>query len=128
MLARHISSRISAQNDMVRAEDRIGYQPPNEYTRVQRLIRSIESTDIRIVSALTTILGDTVKMGNFEQAADFLLLTDPMRKNDTPDNKHRISAVNGEGSDDNNKANNYKKFKRVDKGSSGVELRYHAFK
>ena len=51
-----------------------------------------------------------------------------MRKNDTPDNEHRISAVNDEGSDNNNKANNYKGFKRVDKGSSGVELRYHAFK
>ena len=113
---------------MARAEDHIGYQPPNEYTRVQRLIKSIESTDIRIVSALTTILGDTVKRGNFEQAADFLLLAAPMRKNDTPDNEHRISAVNDEGSDENNKANNYKGFKRVDKGSSGVELRYHAFK
>ena len=51
-----------------------------------------------------------------------------MRKNDTPDNEHRISAVNYEGSDDNNKANSFKGFKRVDKGSSGVELRYHAFK
>ena len=75
-----------------------------------------------------TILGYTVKRGDFEQAADFLLLVAPMRKNDTPDNEHRISAVNDEGSDDNNKANNYKGFKRVHKGSSGVELRYHAFK
>ena len=51
-----------------------------------------------------------------------------MRKNDTSDNEHRISAVNDEGSDNNNKANSYKGFKRADKGSSGVELRYHAFK
>ena len=113
---------------MVRAEDYIGYQPPNEYTQLQRLIKSIESTDIRIVLAITTILGDTVKRGNFEQAADFILLAAPMRKNDTSDNEHRISAVNDEGSDDNNKSNNYKVFKRVYKGSSGVELRYHAFK
>ena len=98
-LARHISSHRSSQNDMVRAEDHIGYQPPNEYTRVQRLIKSIESTDIRIVSAITTILGDTVKRGKFEQAADFLLLAAPMRKNDTSDNEHRISAVNDEVSE-----------------------------
>ena len=91
-------------------------------------MKSTESTDIRIFSALTTILGDTVKRVNFEQAADFLLLAAPMHKNDTPDNEHRISAVNDEGSDDNNKDNSYKGFKRVDKGSSGVELRYHAFK
>ena len=51
-----------------------------------------------------------------------------MSKNYTPYNEHRISAVNDEGSDDNNKANNYKGFKRVDKDSSGVELRYHTFK
>ena len=73
-------------------------------------------------------MGDTVKRVNFEQAADFLLLAAPMHKNDTPDNEHRISAVYDEGSDDNNKANNYKGFKRVYKGSSGLELRYHAFK
>ena len=51
-----------------------------------------------------------------------------MSKNDTPDNEHRISAVNDEGSGDNNKANNDKIFKKVDKGSSWVELRYNAFK
>ena len=28
-LARHISSHRSAQNDMAREEDHIGYQPPN---------------------------------------------------------------------------------------------------
>ena len=39
-----------------------------------------------------------------------------------------IPPTQNQGSDDNNKANNYKGFKRVDKGSSGVELRYHAFK
>ena len=113
---------------MLRAEDHIGYQPPNEYTRVQRLIKSIESTDIRIVSVITTILGDTVKRGNFEQAAKFLLLAAPMCKNDKSDNEHFISAVNYEGSDDNKQASGYKGFKRVDKGSSGVELRYHSFK
>ena len=74
------------------------------------------------------ILGDTVKRRKFEQAADFLLLAAPMRKNYTSDNEHHISAVNDEGYDNNNKANNYKGFKRVDKGASGVELRYHAFK
>ena len=69
-----------------------------------------------------------MKRGNFEQSADLLLLASPMRKNDTSDNKHRISAVNDEGSDNNKKASGYKVFKRVDEGSSGVELKYHAFK
>ena len=47
-----------------------------------------------------------------------------MRKNDTSDNEHRISAVNDEGSDDNKQASGYKGFKRAYKGSSGVELSY----
>ena len=51
-----------------------------------------------------------------------------MRKNDTSENEHLISAVNDEGSDDNNKANSYKGFKIMNKSLSGVELRYHAFK
>ena len=58
----------------------------------------------------------------------FFFLQPQCVKNDTPDNEHRISAVNDEGSDDNNKDNSYKGFKRVDKGSSGAELRYHTFK
>ena len=75
---------------MVISEDHIGYQPPNEYTRVQHLIKSIKSTDIRIVSAITNILGDTVKRGNFKHAAEFLLLAAPIRKNDTSDNEHHF--------------------------------------
>ena len=73
-------------------------------------------------------MGDTVKRGNFEQAADFLLLAALMRKIDTPDNEHHISAVNDEGSYKNKQASGYNVFKRVDKSSSGEELRYHAFK
>ena len=113
---------------MMRAEDHIGYQPPNEYTRFHCLLNSIKSTDIRIVSAITTIIGYTIKRGNFEQAEDFLLLADPVRKNDTSENEHQISAVNDEGSDGNKKYSGYKGFKNVDKGSSGVELRYYLFK
>ena len=102
---------------MVRSEDHIGYQPLNEYTRVQRLLKSIESSYIRIVSDTTTILGDTVKRGNSEHAADLLLLSAPTRKNYTSDNEHRISAVNEEGSDYNKQDSGYKRFKKVDKGS-----------
>ena len=73
-------------------------------------------------------MGDTVKRGNFKQASDFLLLAAPIRKNDTSKNEHRISSVNDKVSDDNKQASGYKGFKKVDKGSSGVELRYYSFK
>ena len=94
MLARQISLHRSSHNEMVRAKDHIGYQPPNEYTRVQRQIKSIESTDIRILSDTTTILGDNTKKGNFEQAAEFLLLAASIRINDMSNNEHHISALN----------------------------------
>ena len=113
---------------MVTVEDHIGYQPPNKYNRCQRLIKSIKSTDIRIFSAITIILGDTVKRGNLEPDADLLLLAAPIRKNDTSDNEHRISAVNDKGSDNNKQTSGSKGFKKVDKGSHEVELRYHSLK
>ena len=34
-----------------------------------------------------------------------------MRKNDTSENEHRITAVNDEGSEDNEQASSYKGFK-----------------
>ena len=36
--------------------------------------------------------------------------------------------MNDEGYDDNKQDSGYKGFKKVDKGSSGVELRYYSFK
>ena len=70
-------------------------------------------------------MGNTYKRGKFEQAADFLLLAAPVLKNDTSDNKHRMSDVNDEGSDENKQNSGHKRFKKVDKGLSGVELRYY---
>ena len=63
---------------------------------------------------------DNVKRGNFKQAEDFLLLADPINKNDTSETEHHISSVNDKGSDNNKQASGYNGFKKVDKGSSGV--------
>ena len=95
---------------MVRAEDHIGYQPSNEHTRFQHLLKSINYTYIRIVSAITTFLGDNIKRGNFEQASDFILLATSVRKNDTSDNKHHILVVNDKGYDNNKQASGNKGF------------------
>ena len=73
-------------------------------------------------------MGDTVKRGNLEQSAYLLLLAAPIRKNDTSDNEHRISALNDEGYDDNKKSSGYKRYNKVDKVSFGVELRYYSLK
>ena len=58
---RHIDAHRSADNDMIRVSNHIQYEPPNNHNRVQRLINIIQSSDIRVVSAVTTILNDNIK-------------------------------------------------------------------
>ena len=114
-LERHIVSHRAAHNDMVRASESTPYQPPNNHTRVQRLLNSIVSTDIKVVSAVTTILVDSGKRDDFEEAADFLLLAAPIPVQEMNLN-HTVSGV----SEGNNSG-----FEIQEVGSSGVELRYY---
>ena len=115
-LARHIAIHRSAQNEMVQCQDAIGYQAPNEYTRVGRLLQSIVSSDLRVVSAKTTILADRMRRGDFEMAADFLLLAAPETQVDEHRNEHNVSAVSDNG---------YDGFEEVEVGETGVEFRYY---
>ena len=46
----HILSHRAAQNDMLQVVDCVSYQPSNEYTRVERLLKLLESTDLILVS------------------------------------------------------------------------------
>ena len=77
-LKAHISKHREAHNDFLRAEQYIAYAIPNEPTRVQRLLRSIQCKDGTILSAKTTILADYGKRNDFELASDFLLLVAPV--------------------------------------------------
>ena len=101
----------------------MNYQPPNDYTRVQRLLNSIKSSDLRVVSVVTTILLNNVKRGDVKQGTDCLLLAAPPRKFEHKDS-HTVFAVTDNGSVDENKGY-YKGFKKVEKGSTGVEFRYY---
>lgn len=84
--------------------------PPDEATCVRRLLNSIQCNDSTVISAKTTVLADPGKRGDFELAADFLLLAAPANKVNTSKG-HRISAL---------------KRKRNGKpGSTGVEDRYY---
>ena len=98
---------------MVRASQFISYEVPNEHTRVGRLIKSIQSKDPAIVSALTHIQGSTTQRDDFELAADFLLLTAPKHK-ELADGSQHISAVK---SSSNRHGTN--------QGKTGIELRYY---
>lgn len=114
-LKSHINKHREANNDMVRAADHIAYEVPNEHTRV----KSITSTNGTVLAAVTNIHADPNRRGNFEAAADFLLLTTEMQKGSTNASggggRQRISAIKQGGG---SKAN-------ACKGETGVELRYH---
>jgi len=73
----HVDIHRSSFNEMTRAEDFIAHEPPNDHTRVQHLLNSIQMSDLRVISATTIILADNTKRNNFEDAADFLLLATP---------------------------------------------------
>ena len=77
---------------MVRANQQVQYELPNEHTRVGRLLKSITLKDPAIVSATTHIEGNPNQWDDFELAADFLLLLTPSTSNS--DNTRRISSVN----------------------------------
>ena len=87
----HLSKHREAHNDFIRASQHINYALPNETTRVQRLLRSIQCKDGTILSAKTTILADPIKKNDFEQAADFLLLVAPASVGRSKD--YNISAL-----------------------------------
>ena len=112
-LKQHISKHRESFNEMVHASQFISYEVPNEHTGVGRLIKSIQSRDPAIVSALTHIQGNTAQRDDFELAADFLLLTAPKHKELT-EGSQRISAVKS-SSNNNNK----------NVGKTGIELRYY---
>ena len=119
-LRSHINKHRETHNEMVRAKQHVEYEEPNEHTRVGRLIKSITSRDPAIVSALIHIQGSPTLREDFEEAADFLLLTAP--SNTSNNNNHRMSAVRGDGGDNGN-SNGVKKSP-----NTGVELRYYTKK
>ncbi len=111
----HVSKHREAHNEMVRASQFVAYAPPNGHTRVSRLLKSIECNDPSIAAAKTTILANTVKRDDFEQAADFLLLAAPTKHNQ-PTNNHRVSMV---------ETGSVKRKGKVQTGKTGVEFRYY---
>ena len=114
-LRNHISKHREAFNEMVRAAQFIPYEVPNEHTRVGRLIKSLQSKDPAIVSAITHIQGNPNHREDFENAADFLLLTAPKFK-DMTEGGQRISSIRSKGN----------KSKPATASKSGVEFRYYA--
>ena len=60
--------------------------------RVRYLLNSIQSSDAPIYSAKTKIMVNAAKKNDFEEAADFIMITAPAPKFNN-DRNHRISAL-----------------------------------
>jgi hypothetical protein len=94
-LRRHVDMHRDAFNDMTRASENVGYEVPNERTRVTRLLRSVQANHMAsIAAAKTTIEATPAKRDDFELAADFLILNAPTNRSITQD--QRISMVGQE--------------------------------
>ena len=119
-LKMHVSKHREAHNELVRASQFVSYEVPNEHTRVSRLIKSITSKDGAILAAIAFIQGTLAMRGDFENAADYLLLTAPSPKE--IERSYRISATSlSEG-----KANSNNRDNSNGVGSTGAQLRYYA--
>lgn len=88
----HISRHCEVFNGLEQASQHIAYSPPNETSRVRYLLNSIQTNDTTICSAKTPVMADVVKKNDFEEAADFIMITALVPKfyNDRND---RISAL-----------------------------------
>ena len=111
-LKAHLARHRDAHNDMEKASQFIAYQIPDEHTRVGRLLKSITSKDPSVLAAITHILGTPNLRDDFEEAADFLLLTQSSQSGGQ--SSQRVSATR-----------TGKKVKSAGTGKTGVEFRYH---
>ena len=65
----------------MRASRYITYTPPDETTRVKFLLKSIVSSDMSIITAITAIKADYAKFTDFDEAINFLVIMAPLQKN-----------------------------------------------
>jgi superfamily II DNA helicase RecQ len=104
-LKAHVNKHCEANNDFERASQSITYMPPDQTTRVRRLLNSIQCKDASAVSAKATIQADSVKKNDFELATDFLLLMTP--KPTANVREQRVSAYSTSTSTSESNSNRY---------------------
>jgi len=73
----NISSHHSSFNEITRAEDFISYEILNNYTRAQIILNIIQSSDLHVMSATTTILANNIKRNTSKKQLIFSYLYRP---------------------------------------------------
>ena len=80
-LSDHVSKYSGAHVSMVQHSNHVSYQLPNHTNRVRKLIRSVESTDPKLLAAIAKVEIDDDSMSDFEAIAACVLLCDPAANN-----------------------------------------------
>ena len=121
-ITQHRAAHVSLQ----RCAQAVPHQLPNERTRVIHLMDAIQCSDAPLQAAIAHIKSqgdDPNGMGNdFEEAAAYLLQFCPVskkRKNTGNERNYNVSSVAAEP------RNEQAKKRKVNKGKTGVELRYY---
>ena len=91
-LLTHCNHHRDAHQEMVRANEAVGFQIPDARTRVTRLLTFIQTQYKPLQSAKVTIENDPNKRDNFEETVNFLCKFAP-KKSNTPAGLHRISTM-----------------------------------
>lgn len=120
-LDKFIEQHRAAYISMEQCSLHVAFQLPNETTRVRYLMEAIQCPDAELQASLAAIrmdtAGPTAKRNHFENAASFLLPSDPVMKkrklNGERGTNATVSAVTGSG-----------KLK-VGTGKTGVQFRYY---
>ena len=107
----HVQKHREAFNHMMRAAQYIEYVPPNESTRVRRLLKSITCSALE--STKDVISNDTAKKGDFELMADYML--ERSEEKSIKSKTHQVSALH----------HKRKHGKKGESGSTGVENRFY---
>ena len=113
------NKHIEAHNDFVRASQHVDYDPSKEHKRVSRLLKSITSSDQRVIAATTAILANNEKRNDFELAADFLLLIAQQKQSDGNE-QQRVSVIYQGKRQDRGKRKG-----KSEVGETGVEFCYY---
>ena len=95
-LLTHCNHHRDAHQEMVRANEAVGFQVPDARTWVTHLLDSIQTSYIPLQTAKVTIENDSAKRNDFEQAVDFLCKFTPPRKPSGSGGLHRISSTSTE--------------------------------
>ena len=125
-----ITQHRAAHVSLERCSQSVPHQLPNERTRVVHLLDAIQCSDAAMQAAIAHIKSqseDPNGLGtNFEDAAAYLLQFCPVsKKRKSSSVNQNISSVNTETLNSNRKGNNKDKKLKVNKGKTGVELRYY---